>query len=131
MFKYENYKVQERTFERFYKNTDRFTTKNGFMVAAGLVSGGFESILQIPREVGSFKFYRKTWETNLGLNFYELKTRPCSEDDFNWGDDSTSNKDSLFYKAGKSLPELQKRWQQLECIIDPNELYSSGNYDEA
>ena len=40
MFNYENYKVQERNFKQLFSDTDRFTHKDGFMIAAGLVSGG-------------------------------------------------------------------------------------------
>ena len=38
MFNFDDYKVQERNFKQLYLDTDRFTHKDGFMVAAGLVS---------------------------------------------------------------------------------------------
>ena len=39
MFNFENYKVQERNYNKEFSNTDRFTPKNDFMVAAALVDG--------------------------------------------------------------------------------------------
>ena len=44
MFNFENYKVQERNFEKYYLDTERFTNKDGFMIAAGLVSGSEKNI---------------------------------------------------------------------------------------
>ena len=130
MFNFENYKVQERNYNKEFSNTDRFTQKNDFMVAAALVDGSQKNI-KIPEDVGSFKFYRKTWKTEDGLNFKEIETRPCSRDDFNWGNYSFSDQKSLFYQAGDSLEELESTWSEYICIVDPNELYTSGNYNEA
>ena len=112
----------------FYKNDDRFTHKDGFMIAAGLVSGS-EKNIKVPKEVGSFRFYRKTWKTDSGLAFDEIETRPCSYDDFNWGNGTASDQESLFYAAGYSRPELESNWSEFICIVDPTELYISGNYD--
>ena len=63
MFKFEDYKVQERNFEKFYADNERITHKKGFMLAAGLVSGS-EKNIEIPKEVGSFWFFRKSWKSD-------------------------------------------------------------------
>ena len=63
--------------------------------------------------MGYFRFYRKTWRTETGLSFDEIESRPCSREDFNWGNYTSSDQDALFYPAGNSQPEIESNWDQL------------------
>ena len=64
------------------------------------------------------------------MSFDVLETRPCETEDFNWGNRTSGEKDSLFYTAG-SLEPIKTNWLNLICIVDPKQLYSNGNYDTA
>ena len=68
LYHYRDYKVQERTLDEYYKETDRFS--NNFMVAAG-ISFGFDGQEheKLPENIGALKYYRKTWTPGSSVNF--------------------------------------------------------------
>ena len=80
----EEYKLQEIVSENFYPVSDTLGHQNGFMIAAAVTSfdGNEESIED--EEIGTIKFFLKSWnmDSNDGLKWTELESRPCEPDDF-------------------------------------------------
>ena len=101
--------------------------ESGFYVAAAIIAYDFDPEPIEDLDIGSLKFYMKTWniydEDNGKLTFTEIPTRPCKMSDFG------ENEDSYFYKASKSWErDLQFHYRKLKCPdIDMIDMF--GNYD--
>ena len=112
-----------------YAETDRFTYSQGLAVAAGIPVGpDGQDHTGVPPEIGALKIYHKKWTPGGSTDFYEIKTRNCTREDFDWGDGSDNSK-ALFYPTKKAIKDLTNHWEDLICPEDPNEWYSSGNFD--
>ena len=74
---------------------DPLTSKQGFMLAAGISSYDDTRVPIEDEEIGTIKLYEKSWDvanvdTTGTLEFNEIPTRKCTYEDF--GENS-----SLFY----------------------------------
>ena len=86
MMEYKDYKIFEIKEENYFRDSDLFTSNDGLNIAAGVFS--FEENFKEDPEVGTIKFYIKSWdteneETHGAIKFEEIKTRPCKISDFN------------------------------------------------
>lgn len=88
----DDYKVQLRRMEGFYTENDVFTYNDGFRLAAAITTEQEDVIssLDIPPEIASIKFIRKSFDHDNGMIFKELELRQC-EDDFQIGNEANPN----------------------------------------
>ena len=86
-----DYTVNKATHEYYYESNYAFSQNDGFQVAAAVTSyDGNQQSIEDP-EIGQIKFYLKQWGLGSdGLDFIEVKTKPCQPEDFNWGTDLNS-----------------------------------------
>ena len=116
---YSLFKVNEL---HYYKDSDAFTTDDGFHIAAGVVSfeddpndGTYED-----PEIGTLKFYMKSWDfndpaTNGELFFNEVPIRPCQKKDFNNGEGNSL--ESKFYPTNEHSKRAVNLYSKsLKCI---------------
>ena len=131
LMEYKDYKVFEIKEENYFKDSDKFTSNDGFNIAAGIF--GFEENFKEDPEVGTVKFYLKFWdtenqETHGAIQFKEVKTRPCQISDFN--DPQGSNSESRFYASDYYTYERTKNFSHLfKCLDNDEELTTFGSYD--
>ena len=85
---YQIYKIQDRFQEGEFTNTDRITAEDGFMIAAGIRSSAAsdERDNVPPKEIGQLKFIRNYWTLET-FGYDDIATRPCTQSDFDLGDD--------------------------------------------
>ena len=100
---YQLYKINELF---YYKDSDAFTSADGFHLAAGIISYEDDPDVGTKEdpEIGTIKFYSKHWDvydpvTKGDLTFTEIKSRPCEKKDFN--NIEGSNIESRFYPTNK------------------------------
>ena len=62
-----------------------------------------------------------------GLEFIEIKTKPCKPEDFNWGTD-LDTKSKFFPVNPVSLKDLQTYSPKMKCI-DEKDIEIMGNFD--
>ena len=87
--------------------------ENGFAVAAAVSSfdGNPESIED--EEIGQVKFFIKSWKGALdGIDFKELKSRPCTEDDYQ----------NTFYELREKMHSFKFFLKKMKCIDEPYEI---------
>ena len=65
--------------QHFYSDTDRFSASNGFMVAAAISSYSAKGSQEVPKDIGSLEFYRKSWSADEldEIKFEKLESRRC------------------------------------------------------
>ena len=98
------------------------------MIAAAVTSfdGNEESIED--EEIGTINFFLKSWNMNSndGLKWTELESRPCEPDDFKYEKD----KNDGFYETNPiSEAYLSIYGKKLKCIVD--DISISGNYESS
>lgn len=75
------YKVQLRQELGYYEDTDRFGAKNDFAIAAA-ITGDYQPLMNIPEEIGSLKFYSKSWSNGNKNVWKDIELRYCNRDEF-------------------------------------------------
>ena len=101
------------------------------MIAAAMTSYDSETEPIEDPEVGEIKFYHKIWdvanfESGTTIQFIEIPTRPCTEDDF-----AENNSDSsLFYPIkNSSKADMSIHWKKLKCVNRDQELLLYGRFE--
>ena len=97
----EGYSTQLRIEEDVFSSDDPFDLDEiGFMIAAGITDydNNSTSLIEDPT-YGEVMIFRKHWnaEENVLLKFEPLATKQCTENDFNWGGELSTDKYSKFY----------------------------------
>ena len=114
-----------RDLELYYTNTDRFEQNKGFMIAMAL-SDAEGKTKPIPLEYGALKIYRKEWSSEGWTKFKPIKTRLCTQNDFNYAE--APNPEALFYETKTTVEYLKNFKDSLLCPDDPDQLYNFGNF---
>lgn len=96
------------------------------MIAAGIT--GYDGKQEaLPPQIGAVKFYRKTWAENANIKFDEIPTRPCTDSDFDYGEDG--NKEALFFETVETAGDLESYGPQMRCLVNPDDISIHGNYN--
>ena len=98
------------------------------MIGAALTSFDQSTESIEDEEIGTIKFYIKTWNVNKneGLSWKELKQRPCQTSDFD--QESNQSEASGFYQTNPvSVADIAAYGGKLKCIDEYYEI--SGTYD--
>ena len=84
------------THENYFQINATISQKNGFQIAAGITAYKDGSSTIEDPEIGVIKFYEKSWgyEGQTQVEFRELRTKPCTDSDFNFED---NDDDKGFY----------------------------------
>ena len=104
------------------------TSKHRFDVAFALIGWGYSQYNGDYSEYGQVKAYYKRWGNPgdpPGTSYYELKTRPCTDQDLGLGSDVI---DSRFYESDKATKEyIQWYKEKLQCIDEDIQIYGDYN----
>ena len=133
LIEYKEFKLLKFEKENFYDMREPFTNKEGLMIAAAITDYTSNSEPVEDPEIGEIKFYHKSWDVaNLEatemVQFKEIPTRPCTEDDFA---ENNSDNPLFFPNKSTSKADMALHWRKLKCVNRDQELlynvlYSAG-----
>ena len=106
---------------------ESFTVRpaGGFNIAARVVKYGTFGEIEDP-SIGTVEFYIKSWDDDSSpLNFRKLKTRSCSEADFQ-GEEGASS-ESIFYPMHFKSKIFKKYIPDLKCVDEDMDIYGEFN----
>ena len=118
----EDFKVYTKELQNYYTMKDEFGMGQKFMIAAGISAYDGSSEDEEDLSVGKLRFILKQWGTDDlegtgGFRYIELRSRKCSEEDFNLPDGSNSN--SQFYQLEDEFEtDLLIYSPKMRCIVD-------------
>ena len=96
------------------------------MIAAGIT--GYDGKQEpLPPEIGTLRFYRKSWAENQGIEFDEIEIRDCLDSDFDYG--PARNLDASFYQTIETAGDLVNYGNIMKCVKNPEDMYIYGNYN--
>ena len=99
------------------------------MLAATITGYSGQKPEPTPPEIGSLKFYRKSWDKEGWTKFTEIKTRPCKRSDFNYG--AKSSAEATFYETMSSTHHLDKYLDSMLCPAELDDFYCYGNFQQS
>ena len=114
--------MQVRNFDDFFEIDERLTADDGLMIAGGIIAEP-----DIPANIGAINFYRKTYSPTTDLEFTKLVSRPCTREDFIWGDKKSNN--ATFFETYKTKGDLELYYMDLRCLANKSDMYIAGSYD--
>ena len=131
---FDDYKTQIRVEEHYFNPDHKFSMSDQqFQVAAAITAyDGDPEPIEDP-SYGTLVFKKKQWnyqdEPFVEFGFADLKSRPCTESDFNWGDGRESDKESLFYPiASFNKNDLKIYSGKMKCLDEDVDIF--GNFDQ-
>ena len=107
---------------------------NEFYIAAAITEYDGSSLPIEDETYGKVVFLRKRWDTvsvnTIDWGFDDLKTKNCTESDFNWGDGRETDSRSRFYPIKSNMRrDIEIYGSKLKCIDESLDLI--GNFDQA
>ena len=101
------FKIESRKLDWVYTADQFFSHSDGFQIAAGLTEyDGSNGLIEDP-EIGTIKFYLKSFSHDEHkLSFTEVESRPCEQEDFNFGTEGSVSEYGLFPITQNSKEEL-------------------------
>ena len=123
----ENYTIQQREYDgRFWASNFTFTKENGFAIAASFWYPEDKARWDDP-EIGELKFYNKYWNNNELPKFRELRTRSCTDEDFQVAEGEKRSEYGFFLPSETTLETIANEMHALKCVDEPVEI--SGDFD--
>ena len=123
-----DYNILERRYENeLYDSNFSIGTKTGFAIAASLID--FTLVPREDPEIGELYFAMVGWDSPTSDWFYEiLKTRPCTEQDFNVDEDSDQSEYG-FYKLKDASLLAKLNFSLLKCVDEDFEIRGNHQTD--
>ena len=112
--------------ENYFADTVPLSEMENFYIAAGITAYDGKKTELTP-DIGTIKFYHKTWSQSAGIEFKEVDTRPCTQEDFNYGD--IGNENSRFFETKQTIGDLKTYGSSMRCVTNPEDMYIFGNYN--